>query len=141
MKRTSMLAMFLVLVLAAWSTSSTALADHNERSTKSKAAVIGGGAAAGAVLGGLLGGKKGALAGAIGGGAGAAIYDKATGDDDGHERSSRDKAILIGGSAAAGAAAGGLSKGKKGALIGAAIGAAGGYVLHKKTNGSYRGLF
>jgi hypothetical protein len=129
----SMLWVSLVLLLGSAATT-TAWADHNERTTEDKAILIGGSAAAGAVLGGLLGGGKGAVAGAVAGGAGSAIYDRAT-RDRGHqtERSTREKAILIGGSAGAGAVSGGIAGGKTGALIGAAIGGAGGYILHKKT--------
>ncbi len=110
-------------------------AEHNERSVKKSAVIIGGSTAAGAILGGLMGGKKGAAAGAIAGGGGAAVYDAAT-RDRGHysDRSAKDRAIIIGGSTAAGATAGGIAGGKKGALIGALIGAGGGYVLDKKTN-------
>jgi hypothetical protein len=115
-------------------TGSTAWAYRNERSNRDKAILIGGSAAAGAVLGGLLGGGKGAVAGAIAGGAGSAIYDRAT-QDRGYrtERTTREKAILIGGSAGAGAVSGAIAGGKTGALIGAAIGGVGGYILHKKT--------
>jgi hypothetical protein len=114
-------------------------AQDYESTGRNRALVIGGGAAAGAMLGGMLGGSKGALAGAIAGGAGGAIYDRAN-NDDGHYygyRSNRDKAIIIGGGAAAGAVAGGIAGGKTGAVIGAAAGGAGGYILHKKTENKY----
>jgi hypothetical protein len=110
-------------------------AEHDDRSGKEKALIIGGSAAAGAALGGLLGGKRGAVAGAIAGGSGGAVYDRATTDDRNRrgERSGADTAILIGGSSGAGAVAGGILGGTQGALIGAGIGAAGGYILHKTT--------
>lgn len=135
MKWRALTVVFSIVMLIAMSAShSTLMADHNERSTKKKVTIIGGGAAAGAVIGGMIDGKDGALAGAIAGGSAGAIYDRAT-RDNGHRvnRSSRDKALIIAGSAAAGATAGGVAAGKKGALIGAGIGALGGYILHKRT--------
>jgi len=80
----------------------------------------------------LLGGKKGAIAGAVAGGSGGAIYDYAKRTED-YPRNTRQRATVIGGSAAAGATAGGIAAGAKGALIGGAVGAAGGYVLDRKT--------
>jgi hypothetical protein len=111
-------------------------AEHRGSGVKEKILVIGGSAAAGAALGGWLGGKEGALAGAIAGGSGGAIYDDAR-RTEGHERTTRDRVVLIGGSGAAGAAAGGIVGGRRGAAIGAAIGAAGGWVLERKTRGRW----
>ncbi|MFY9557982.1 MAG: flagellar motor protein MotB [Blastocatellia bacterium] len=77
----------LALLLAA-STSADAQSFGGRMSTKEKAAVIGGSAAAGAILGGLLGGKKGAVIGGLlgaGGGSGY-VYYKGKQDEDRYGR-------------------------------------------------------
>ena len=51
------------------------------RTTKQRAMIIGGAAAAGAAIGAAAGGGKGAAIGAIAGGAGGYIYDRVTGRD------------------------------------------------------------
>jgi uncharacterized protein YcfJ len=106
------------------------------RSTAKSAAIIAGSAAGGAAVGGLAGGGKGAAIGAIAGGAGGYVYDRVTRDKQAQisgERSTAEKAAIIGGGAATGAAIGGLAGGGKGALIGAAAGGAGGYVYDRVT--------
>jgi Glycine zipper len=137
-KKLSILFMMLLLV-GMTANSSLVWADHNERSTKEKALIIGGSTAAGAVIGAVTGGKKGSLVGAIIGGAGSAIYEGAT-KNNGHrvERTGKEKTVLIGSSAGAGAAAGAIAGGTKGALIGAAIGAGAGYLLHRQTENKDR---
>lgn len=50
----------------------------------------------------------------------------------------KDKWKKIGGTAAAGAVIGGLTKGGKGAAVGALAGGAGGYVWHKKSKRKYQ---
>jgi hypothetical protein len=84
----------------------------------------------------LAGGGKGAAIGAIAGGAGGYVYDRVTRDKQAQisgERSTAEKAAIIGGGAATGAAIGGLAGGGKGALIGAAAGGAGGYIYDRVT--------
>ena len=106
------------------------------RSTAASAAIIAGSAAGGAAVGGLAGGGKGAAIGAIAGGAGGYVYDRVTRDKQAQisgERSTAEKAAIIGGGAATGAAIGGLAGGGKGALIGAAAGGAGGYIYDRVT--------
>lgn len=73
----------LALLFAATTTTVNAQSFRGRMSTKEKAAVIGGGAAAGAIIGGLLGGKKGAIIGGLlgaGGGTGY-VYYKGRDDD------------------------------------------------------------
>jgi hypothetical protein len=109
------------------------------RSTAKSAAIIAGSAAGGALAGGLAGGGKGAAIGAIAGGAGGYVYDSVTRDKQerengiAKERSTAEKAAIIGGGAATGAAIGGLAGGGKGAIIGAVAGGAGGYVYDRVT--------
>jgi hypothetical protein len=108
-------------------------ASHRHWSKKKKAVVVAGSAAGGALVGGLAGGKRGAAAGAVGAGAAAGLYTATR--HGGHRvyRSGKARAALIGGSAAAGALTGGIAAGGKGAAIGAGVGAAGGYLLDRKT--------
>ena len=106
------------------------------RSTAKSAAIIAGSAAGGAAVGALAGGGKGAAMGAIAGGAGGYVYDRVTRDRQAQitrERSTAEKAAVIGGGAATGAAIGGLAGGGKGALIGAAAGGVGGYIFDRVT--------
>ena len=101
---------------------------------KDKWKKIGGVAAAGAAVGALTKGKKGAAVGALAGGAGGYVWHK-QGKRKNQLRatSKKSSAKMIGATAVAGAATGALIGGKKGALIGAGAGGAGGYVLDKKT--------
>jgi hypothetical protein len=52
--------------------------ENKDRSTKERALIIGGAAAAGAAIGAMAGGGKGAAIGAITGGAGGYVYDRMT---------------------------------------------------------------
>lgn len=69
------------------------VAQKRGRTTKERALIIGGSAAAGAAIGAVAGGGKGAAIGAIAGGAGGYIYDRVTGrtDDSVAQSQTRDR--------------------------------------------------
>jgi len=108
-------------------------ASHRHWSKKKKVAVVAGSTAGGALVGGLAGGRRGAAAGAVGAGSAAGLYTATRHGGHRVNRSGKARARLIGGSAAAGALTGGLAAGGKGAAVGAGVGAAGGYLLDRKT--------
>jgi hypothetical protein len=104
--------------------------DRGIGTTARRALMIAGGTAAGAGLGAVVGGKKGAIIGAlVGGGTGTALALTKKPNRAFDRRISKKSVLtktLIG--AGAGAAIGAITRGKRGALAGAALGGGGGAI-------------